>query len=117
VTGLLNWFGDHAGHRALSVLRQRLATGLAAAATAPALLAAVDQHAAAVRDILAYGVEGSALVASTALLAAYAHGVLEEADQQGWKPPAHPTHWAGADWISLRLLAVCHLAQRPDTSN
>ena len=90
--------------------------GLVAAATLPGLAAAVDQHAAAVRDILAFGVEQSAVVAGAVLLAGYARGVADCARQQGWQAtaPRSLTEWARADWVSLRLLSVCALAARLD---
>ncbi|HEX5118639.1 MAG TPA: DUF6401 family natural product biosynthesis protein [Pseudonocardiaceae bacterium] len=49
--------------------------GLAAAAVVPGLLAAVDQHAAAVRDILVMGVSSRG-VAGGVLLAGYARGLM-----------------------------------------
>jgi hypothetical protein len=64
------------------------AAGLAAAAALPGLSATVDQHAAAVRDATTLGLETT----------------------------ADPTAWRTADWTSLRLAAVCALAQtRHDT--
>ncbi|MQA63621.1 MAG: hypothetical protein GEU86_19560 [Actinophytocola sp.] len=74
---------------------------------APTLLAAVDQHAAAVRDIL--------LLSSGSLgsveLAAYARGIQDVALEGPWRP-SHCTKDAdwGADWVNLRLAAVCLLA-------
>ncbi|MFE2755374.1 DUF6401 family natural product biosynthesis protein [Actinosynnema sp. NPDC059335] len=81
---------------------------LASGVPAPGVLAAVDQHGAAVRDILALGVPAAA-VAGVVLLAGYAEGVLDEAAARGWTPPAI-VDWANADWLTLRLAAVCHLA-------
>ena len=86
--------------------------GLAAAATAPALLAAVDQHAAGVRDILLLGVEGAAVAAGAVLLAGYAKGLL---DQAGTDPArlraAVGDGWHRADWLTVRVLAVCALSR------
>lgn len=82
-----------------------------AVALAPGVLAVVDQHGAAVRDILAHGVPAAAAVAGAVLLAGYAKGVLDEAKAQGWRPPAI-VDWPNADWTTLRLAAVCHLARR-----
>ncbi|MFD7656388.1 DUF6401 family natural product biosynthesis protein [Actinosynnema sp. NPDC059797] len=82
-----------------------------AAVLAPGVLAAVDQHGAAVRDILAHGVSASAVAAGAVLLAGYAKGVLDEAAEHGWRVPA-VVDWANADWTTLRLVAVCHLARR-----
>ncbi|MEV2219331.1 DUF6401 family natural product biosynthesis protein [Nocardia vinacea] len=50
---------------------------LAAAAALPALSAALDQHAAAVRDILEHGVEGSTGVPTSVLPVGYARGLLD----------------------------------------
>jgi hypothetical protein len=82
----------------------------------PGLAAAVDQHSAAVRDILAFGVEQSAAVAGAVLLAGYARGLIDEATEQGRRltAPADAGGWAKADWLSLRLLAVCALAATAD---
>lgn len=74
---------------------------------APAMLAAVDQHAAAVRDIL--------LLSSGSLgsveLAAYARGIQDVALEGPWRPSqcTKDAAW-GADWVNLRLAAVCLLA-------
>lgn len=81
---------------------------MATAVLAPVgVLAAVDQHAAAVRDILAYGAPAAAAVI---LLAGYAKGVWDEAVTHGWSPPSI-IEWAHADWTTLRLAAVCSLAR------
>jgi Family of unknown function (DUF6401) len=77
------------------------ASGLALSAGFPGLLAAVDQHAAEVRDALAVGEmrRGPA----THRLLGYARGFVEAAIGRGWFPRS------GADWESLRLAAVCQL--------
>lgn len=85
----LDWLADHIG-----------VAGLTAAA--PGVVAALDQHMAAVRDILAYGVPTAAL---GVLLTGYGRGVLDQALEYGWQP--HPEHW---DWVRLRLAAVCSLS-------
>ena len=86
--------------------------GLAAALTMPGVAAVVDQHAAAVRDILLLGVDGSAVTAGVVLLAAYARGLL---DQVGADLAGVAVGVAGrctqADWLTLRLLGVCELAR------
>lgn len=82
-------------------------SGLAVAAAAPGLLAAVDQHGAAVRDSL-FG-DRRPLTALT--LAGYAHGIQEAAVEHGWRPPTDPVDWTRADWVLTRLLAVCALAR------
>jgi hypothetical protein len=103
--------------RALSALHDQVgATGLLATAAAPGIAAAIDQHAAAVRDIVAVGVEESAAVAGVVLLAGYARGLLEQAKEMGLQltVPTNPTSWATADWLTCRLVGVCALARRID---
>ncbi|MEU7140342.1 DUF6401 family natural product biosynthesis protein [Nocardia sp. NPDC046473] len=85
---------------------------LAAAAELPALSAALDQHAAAVRDILELGVESAARVPMSVLLAGYARGLLDqvrEAAGHGMTgaAPSDLGSWANADWVQLRLASVC----------
>ncbi|MGC4807244.1 DUF6401 family natural product biosynthesis protein [Micromonospora sp. DT233] len=87
------------------------ATGLAAAAARPALLAEVDQHAAAVRDSLG----GDRRPLSRAALAGYAEGARDAAREHGWQSPAGPVDWSEPDWLLTRLLAVCALARSLDT--
>jgi hypothetical protein len=81
-------------------------SGLAVAAAAPGLHAAVDQHAAAVRDSL----RGDERPLTVVALAGYAHGIREAAHEHGWRAPAGPVDWTRADWVLTRLLAVCALA-------
>jgi hypothetical protein len=102
--------------RWLNRLHEDLGTaGLAAAAALPGLSAMLDQHAAAVRDATTIGLESSAAVAGLVLLASYGRGVLHHAREHGWRPPpADSSAWHTADWISLRLAAVCALAQTWD---
>src|ERR1700704_3605161 len=105
--------------RALSALHDQVgAAGLLAAAAAPGVAAGIDQHAAAVRDIVAVGVEESAAVAGVVLLAGYARGLLEQAKELGWQlaVPTNLTAWATADWLTCRLVGVCALARRIDDS-
>jgi hypothetical protein len=75
------------------------AAGLSRSAGSPGLLAAVDQHAAEVRDSLTDG--GRPAVHS---LLGYARGFVEAAIGRGWRPGA-----SLLDWESLRLAAVCLL--------
>jgi hypothetical protein len=111
--GLLGTWWEHSARRYLNELGERLGTaGLLAAAASPGVLAAIDQHSAAVRDILHFGVPGTAAVAGAVLLAGYARGVLDEAAAQGWTMPS-VVDWSTADWTTLRLVAVCALADRP----
>lgn len=106
-------WSEFAARRKLAALQDQLAAGLLAASAVPGLGAAVDQHSAAVRDIVTYGVEGSAAVAGVVLLAGYAAGLIDQAREFGWGF-ASPADWSHADWITSRLLAVCSLATRFD---
>lgn len=93
---------------ALRALRSEFGeSGLVATAQLPGLLAAVDQHAAAVRDSLFGDLRPLGEVA----LAGYAHGISEAAREYGWRAPEQPVDWATADWVVVRLLAVCALAE------
>lgn len=109
--------------------RKVAATGLAVAAAMPAVLAAVDQHGAAVRDALLIdtavdpvgamealmlGAAGAVMVPPLAQLAAYLRGVLDQAQADGWQPPEGDDQhrwWPGADWVALRVTAICALAR------
>jgi hypothetical protein len=87
--------------------------GLVAAAAIPGLAAMVDQHAAAVRDILTAGVESGAAVAGVVLLAGYAQGVQDHLRTRGepLRVPHDLMGWLHADWFAMRLVAVCALAK------
>ncbi|WP_336084498.1 DUF6401 family natural product biosynthesis protein [Nocardia sp. SSK8] len=76
---------------------------VAAAVEVPALSAELDQHAAAVRDILDIGVEDSGRIPVTILLAGYVRGLIEHTEY----PVFPPLEWREADWLSLRVAAVC----------
>jgi hypothetical protein len=78
------------------------ASALTASAGLPRLTAALDQHAAAVRDALSAG----AGVIGSAALAGYAKGILD-----GAKLPAAPD-WSAPTWLELRLAAIGVLARR-----
>ncbi|GAB2651013.1 DUF6401 family natural product biosynthesis protein [Kribbella swartbergensis] len=98
---------EASARRELARLRDRLVPGLGS--FEPALQAAIDQHAAAVRDILGL----TAGRAGPVELAAYARGVLDAAGEQGWRSPDIP------DWVTIRVLATVGLAfptyhHRPD---
>ena len=82
-------------------------SGLAAVAGSPGLLAAIDQHAAGIRDSLS----ADARPLTAVILAAYAEGVRDAAFKHGWTPPAGEIDWTVNDWVLRRLLAVCSLAQ------
>lgn len=81
--------------------------GLAAAGTAPALLAAIDQHAAAIRDSLEAGRRPLSAIA----LAGYVEGLRDAAHEHGWRMPEATADFASGDWVLTRLLAVCALAR------
>jgi hypothetical protein len=105
---------ERSARRALDRLHEQVGTaGLLAAAAVPGLAAVVDQHAAAVRDILAIGVESGAAVAGVVLLAGYAQGVQDHLRERGepLRVPRDPAGWTRADWFSMRLVAVCALAK------
>ncbi|HEV7897603.1 MAG TPA: DUF6401 family natural product biosynthesis protein [Planosporangium sp.] len=79
--------------------------GLVAAIRTPALLAAVDQHAAAVRDEL------GDRVTDTLALAEYARNVHLAAIITGHRlPDPRRLDWSQAPSYLLRLVAVCSLA-------
>lgn len=102
---LMHTWREPAARRELTALTDRLARiGAVPALLPPGRLAAVDQHAAAIRDILTLGAGGL----SQAQLASYARGVRDAARDAGWNPP--PTESAATDWVVLRLTAVCLLA-------
>jgi hypothetical protein len=79
---------------------------LARTGEADGLRAAVDQHAAEIRDALGGQV-------TTRFLLSYARGFVEAAVARGWWPPHRRsllgTEQLPLDWESLRLAAVCHL--------
>jgi len=82
-------------------------TGLAEAGANAGLMAAVDQHAAGIRDSLSADVRPLTAV----VLAAYAEGVRDAAFTHGWQPPAGEINWSDSDWVLRRLLGVCALAR------
>lgn len=106
---LLGAWRESAARRELTALAERLGlAGLPATpGWGPALVARVDQHAAAVRDIL----QASTGRVGVVELASYARGVQEVAHESGWPsaPLRHDAAWS-ADWVDIRLAAVCLLA-------
>jgi hypothetical protein len=113
VAGFFDHVADHHAQRWLSGLMDQMGeAGLAAAAAVPALMAAVDQHAAGVRDILLLGVEGSTAAAGAVLLAGYAKGLLDQAGTDaGRLRAAVGDCWHRADWLTVRVLAICALSR------
>lgn len=93
---------ESAAKRELMALGSQLKTE-GYGAMAPYLRAAMDQHAAAVRDILTM----TAGQAGPIQLAAYARGIQDVAADRGWRPGLYS---GVPDWITLRLLAACDLA-------
>lgn len=67
--------------------------------TRPGLAAAVDQHAAAVRDVIA--ASGDELTAE--VLLDYLYGFTDAAVERGWWPEDD------FDWETTRVIAVCSL--------
>ncbi|NUP25176.1 MAG: hypothetical protein HOQ44_00505 [Nocardia sp.] len=86
------------------------APAFAAAGALPGLSAELDQHAAAVRDILDLGVETAGRVSPTVLLAGYMRGLLEDRTT----PITEPVDWACAEWLHLRLAGACLQAALPE---
>jgi hypothetical protein len=83
------------------------ADGLTAATRTPGLMAAVDQHAAAVRDSLA----AMNLTLTAVPLAGYGSSVATAAARMGWQlSDQADMDWSRANWFQLRLTAVCALA-------
>jgi hypothetical protein len=80
--------------------------GLLAAMGSPGLMAAVDQHAAAVRQSLA----GSRLAISAVSLAGYGSSVAAASRMGRELPDPETMDWSNASWFQLRLMAVCSLA-------
>jgi hypothetical protein len=104
----LRTWQESAARRELAALGARLkAEGVDL--MGPHLRAAIDQHAAAVRDILAM----TAGQAGPIQLAAYTRGVQDVAANRGWRPGHHRD---APDWFTLRLLAACDLASSERTS-
>ncbi|HEX4723269.1 MAG TPA: DUF6401 family natural product biosynthesis protein [Pseudonocardiaceae bacterium] len=111
--GFISHWAELSARRMLAHLDVRIGSpGMVAAATVPGLTAAVDQHAAAVRDILTIGVDGPAAMGAVSL-AGYARGLLDQARTMGW-PVEAPMGWTKVNWLTTRLLAVCDLARRMD---
>ncbi len=78
-----------------------------AAERSPAVCAALDQHGAAVRDLVERGAEHSVTVAPAVLLAGYARGLVENSSRDEIIAPRDLTGWVRADWLPLRLAAIC----------
>lgn len=81
--------------------------GLSIGSLPPGLLADLDQHAAAIRDILRFSGRRVGLIE----LAAYARGAQDAASENGWCLPSPDNSVPAWDWVDLRLAAVCLLAE------
>src|SRR5690606_3607779 len=102
---MMHTWRESAARQEIAALADRLGrVGAAVGTLTPGGLATVDQHAAAIRDILTFGAGGVGAVQ----LAQYAGGVQDAAREAGWTPPEPQD--AGGDWVVLRLAAVCLLA-------
>lgn len=119
-------FADRSARRRLQHLTEQIGrSGLSAAAGDPGLAAVVDQHAAAVRDIVTAGparAAGGALTTVATLparngtvavrLATYARTLLQRQRREaGWVPLPRDGQWQHADVVTLRLLGICHIAR------
>lgn len=71
--------------------------------TSPGLVAMVDQHAAAIRD----SIERDGVRLSRQSLTHYLHGFLDGIRERGWYSSD-----TALDWETLRLMAVCWLAEQ-----
>lgn len=110
-------YGLHMTHSARvftahAVLDQLMATvgvdGLVAALRNPGLQAAVDQHAAAVRESIRSSDRPVGLVS----LAGYARSVLALINRHGYSlPEPDAIDWSNANGHVLRLVAICALAE------
>jgi hypothetical protein len=106
--GVMTWFRilqEASARRELTLLSDRIIPGLRS--VEPALQAAIDQHAAAIRDILSLTAGRAGLVE----VAAYARGVRDAAVERGW--PARCVS-VETDWVTVRLLAAVSLALSTD---
>jgi hypothetical protein len=90
----------------LQTLWEHIGSSAVAAATdLPRLTAALDQHAAAVRDALSAG----AGIIGSAALAGYAKGILDVTKTPAWHA-ARKIDWSQPTWPELRLAAISTLA-------
>jgi hypothetical protein len=92
---------ESSARRELAMLRDHLSAILKG--HQPGMLAAIDQHAAAVRDILGL----TAGAAGPVELAAYAQGVRDAAAERGWRIESVSER---DDWVTLRLLGTVSMA-------
>ena len=111
--GFVDTLTEWRAQRWLVTFGNRLGTdGLLVAAAVPGLGAALDQHAAAVRDIVAQAARTDGTLTERTLLAGYARSLLDRFDVSVRQVRRHATgRWTRADWLALRLLAVCAISR------
>jgi Family of unknown function (DUF6401) len=81
--------------------------GIARMRRDPGLAAAVDQHSAAVRDVIT----ASGEVPVSEILLDYVHGFTDAAIERGWWPADDFEH-EPLDWETVRVIAVHALMRR-----
>lgn len=92
---------DASSELVLQLIAEIGEAGIAEMRRDPGLAAAVDQHTAAVRDVL-QDIQASG-DRVTDVLRDYVHGFADEAIERGWWPDG------GFDWETVRVIAVCSL--------
>ena len=96
-------FGDYApGTSPLAALADRFGRRLPELAFEPGLVAAVDQHSAAIRDAIYESAHAHEHASLREALTDYVLGFTDALREMGWH-----TH-EGYDFATLRLTAVCH---------
>jgi hypothetical protein len=106
----LRTWQESVARRELATLANKLEAVTAdLAVNAAWLQAAIDQHAAAIRDILTM----TGGTAGPIEIAGYSDGVLDAAANWGWRTPTAP---GNPDWVIIRLLAACSLASQSSTA-
>lgn len=93
---------DASSELVLQLIAEIGEAGIAEMRRDPGLAAAVDQHTAAVRDVL-QEIRASGDGSVTDVLRDYVHGFADAAIERGWWPDG------GFDWETVRVIAVCSL--------
>lgn len=106
---LLRIWQESVAQREIAALEMKLMAATDLSVTTPWLRAAIDQHAAAIRDIVTM----TAGTLGPIEIAGYSNGVLDAAADSGWRLP---TTAVKPDWVIVRLLAACSLASQPSTA-
>lgn len=94
--------GAFSGASPLAAIAEHFGRRLPELAFEPGLAAAVDQHAAAVRDVVHDHADGSGHGSLREALSDYVLGFTDALREIGWFPHE------GYDFATLRLVAVCH---------